>query len=986
MIPSSHLALGLFTTLVLGACGDDPSNQPQSDAGQQRVAAAAQPVERSVEKTPAPAPKRIRLFDRMDEARFSNEPGAGGGGTAPTVYAFDFDTKTPDKIWFGRAGQSGLDFGAEVGVVDAAAGRQGGGVRLGPDVAEDRSAAVLIVPAEGRARVTVRGRVRLEGNPRSEDSSSREVLRVVEHSSVIDEPGQETPWNRRGRSPTHRVSRRIDPSGWDRFETSFITDSATRSLEIQLLHRNGETAQAVTRFDDVTVEGAPLSESELYAHLREAYAPRDGNEDSTPWRLRVSLSSADGRRRSESRDAVLLPPPTTLSFPVRMPPAETKPVLRFYYGMPQEAHSAPGDGATLQVRFEPDGGEAIALGEIVVDPKTDRSQRRWQNASLDVTPAAGLEGRLVFASVDLPGEGPDQLDAVVLSTPRIEPAEERPRAFNVLLIGVDTLRADKMSVFGYGRPTTPHLEKLAAEGVRFTNARSPAPWTLPSFTSVLTSLYPSAHGAGRGGHDEWTPVEPTTTSIAEVLSRIGYETQGLVANGLISPSYGADQGFEGYQSAWNMESVERDSESVASFIDGHRTTPWLMFWHIMDPHLPYRTQESYREQFTDADYDGRFSRGAGDVPFGALSLRERRRRYAHEGPPPSPELSDEDRRYVADYYDAEIAEVDAGIGEVLAAIRASGQWDRTIVALVADHGEGLGDHVHYHHGYTLFDDQVHVPMLIRIPGMHEGRVVERTVSTIDLAPTILGALGVEPPEFFAGVDRLAADAPQDDAHFSEYPSYDSSAQKAWILGKFKYLHDPLFHTQALYDLQADPGEKTDIADQHPEIVARARKEMDAFRWRELQKGRFHMRVRGELGQRLVVKVKTDDLFDANFVSRPQRPETDYTMDLDRQNFAVDTVLDAEQIELVFWCRGNDLRFEISLDGEPVGLKLGSSGQAKLTPWEIARGEIRSEQADSVVWPDAAGAVLWLEAGVSQMLPVVLTPEEIERLSELGYTK
>ena len=181
-------------------------------------------------------------------------------------------------------------------------------------------------------------------------------------------------------------------------------------------------------------------------------------------------------------------------------------------------------------------------------------------------------------------------------------------------------------------------------------------------------------------------------------------------------------------------------------------------------------------------------------------------------------------------------------------------------------------------------------------------------------------------------------------------------------------------------------EKTDIADQHPEVVARARKEMDAFRWRELQKGRFHMRVRGEVGQRLVVKVGTDDLFDANFVSQPQRPEEDFTMDLERQNFAVDTELEEEQVELVFWCRGRNLSFEVTLDGEPVGMQLGSSGAAKLTPWELARGDIRSAESSSIAWPDGSGAVLWLEAGVSQALPVVLSPEEIERLNELGYTK
>ncbi len=202
---------------------------------------------------------------------------------------------------------------------------------------------------------------------------------------------------------------------------------------------------------------------------------------------------------------------------------------------------------------------------------------------------------------------------------------------------------------------------------------------------------------------------------------------------------------------------------------------------------------------------------------------------------------------MGDYYDAEIAEMDAGIGVVLEALRASGQWDRTIVAFVADHGEGLGDHDHYHHGYTLFDDQVHVPMLLRVPGGPAGQVIQRPVSTVDLMPTLLGQLGIPAPEDAQGVDRLAPDAPAVDATFIEYPTYDSSAQKAWVEGPFKYLWDPLYQTEALYDFVADPAESVDVKDQHPEVVARAREALREFRLAHLSAGRFHLRVRGDQG-------------------------------------------------------------------------------------------------------------------------------------------
>ncbi|MDP6385920.1 MAG: hypothetical protein QGI93_06950, partial [Planctomycetota bacterium] len=283
----------------------------------------------------------------------------------------------------------------------------------------------------------------------------------------------------------------------------------------------------------------------------------------------------------------------------------------------------------------------------------------------------------------------------------------------------------------------------------------------------------------------------------------------------------------------------------------------------------------------------------------------------------------------------------------------------------------------------------HIPMILRIPGSHEGLDVTRPVASIDLAPTILGALGLEPPDFFHGVDRLAADAPEDDAFFIEYPTYDSSAQKAWVLGRFKYLHDPVFHTEALYDLVADPGEMTNVADQHPEVVARAKSAMDAFRWEQLQRGRYHLRVAGTVGQRLRVEVTTDDLFDANFVARPAPPETDFSLDLDRKHLILDTELTKSRMEFVFWCRGDELTLNATLDGKTLsgGLYLGQEEDPESLPLKIRRSMLPVEEGDETIgWPAVAEALLWQETGVDEVLPVLLSPEELETMRALGYAR
>ena len=923
------------------------------------------------------APLRVRLFDQITETTFSGLP-TGEEGASPEVTTFDFEAPTP--LWFARADGRNLVLDEGGAVRDEEGGLAGGSLRIGPGVVEDLSRALLLVPSGPMRRVRVTGRVRLEGHPDPENSTYREALRVAEHRSDLEEPAHR---DRRLRAYTPlRVSRRFDPSGWDRFELSFVTGARTKTIELHALHRSGDSSDSITRFDDIVVEQTVLGPAEIVAYLGERYRPRDGQADQTPWRLRVDLGG-------EVRDTMLLPPPATASFPVRIAGESHGQRLRFMTGMTPDVHRGDEDGAIVVVSFESRDGDQRELARVDVDPRNERDHRRWIPVEVDLTPIAGLEGSLILSATD-PDGSPEPTDALIIATPRIEPTLGEPAGLNVLLIGVDTLRADRMSAFGYSRDTTPNLSSLASEGVKFSSARSQAPWTLPSFSTMLTSLYPSVHGAGRGGHDEWTPIDPTTTSLAEVLSRVGYETQGVVANGLISPQYGLDQGFEAYRSGWVMESADRDAERVSEFIDSHRHTPWLCFWHIMDPHLPYVTADDHRADFTDSTYEGRFtSRRGAYVPFEVLDPRPGRRWFVHEGPPPPPDLEDEDRAFVHDYYDAEIAETDAAIGRVFDVLRSSGQWERTAIAFVADHGEGLGDHDHYHHGYTLFDDQVHIPMILRVPGGASGVEVERPVGSIDLAPTLLGALGVQAPPFFQGVDRLSEDAPRGDAYFIEYPTYDSSAQKGWIRGRFKYLHDPVFHTSALYDIEEDPGEKVDISDLHPEVVREARAALDNFRWENLQKGRFHLRIRGRRGQRVRLHLTTDDLFDANFATSPLIDEHDATLDLERRNLVIETTLTtSDRLEVVFWGRGSAIGVDALLDGERLvdGITLGPEAEPEPLPGVFKPRRIPTAEGAALSWPERGHACFWLEGGVEQPLPVVLSPEEIEVLRELGYAR
>lgn len=435
---------------LLAACGTDQE--------------AAAPGADAAPATPA---TRIRLFDGMDEARLTG-PASDAAAVESETIAYDFsEGARPARVWFAEPRQRTLEWQAEGATMIDEGGREGAALQLGPGVAEDYSRAVMSLPISGRNRVVVEGRIRVEGSTVLDERSGRESLRLYEHrGEAVPDPSVErnAEGRRIRRRSLDRVSRRVDASGWDRVRSEAITSSEASTLELHFLHRTGGSDQVVTLIDDVTVSITPLEESAYLDYLTGRYKPRDGQESQTPWRLRVSL-------QSEVRDSVLVRAGGELAFDLEVPPADSAPQLRFGVAALPETSRESGDGATMSAWFT-DAEGALELGSVTVDAKNERDQRVWREVTFDLSAAAGRAGTLAFRVSDVDDQ-PDPLDALLVGTPRIEPRDEPPTAPNILLIGVDTLRADHMSAFGYERDTTPNLKALADEGVRFDMARSP---------------------------------------------------------------------------------------------------------------------------------------------------------------------------------------------------------------------------------------------------------------------------------------------------------------------------------------------------------------------------------------------------------------------------------------------------------------------------------------------------------------------------------
>ncbi len=355
----------------------------------------------------------------------------------------------------------------------------------------------------------------------------------------------------------------------------------------------------------------------------------------------------------------------------------------------------------------------------------------------------------------------------------------RPSRPSLLLVTIDTLRADHVGAYGYSGAATPVLDALARRGARFAHATTAAPLTGPSHATILTGLLPPRHGVRE---NVTFLLDPRHVSLATRLKRAGYRTAAFVAAYPVARAFGFGEGFEDFSEGLHPnpgigQGAERPASEVADAVlewlgrtrDAHG--PFFAWVHFYDPHAPYAPPPPYRETFAGRPYDG------------------------------------------------EVAFADAQLGRILDALRAAGRERDTVVAVVADHGEGLGEHGEAGHGILLYQSTLHVPFLLAGPGVPEGRVVEEPVGTLDVAPTLLRLLGREAPDLpgrdlrpaLAG-KRLSAEGIYAEALFGRLNCRWSSL-RSLREGEWKLVEGA---EPELFDLSVDPGETTNRAAAEPE--------------------------------------------------------------------------------------------------------------------------------------------------------------------------
>ena len=360
---------------------------------------------------------------------------------------------------------------------------------------------------------------------------------------------------------------------------------------------------------------------------------------------------------------------------------------------------------------------------------------------------------------------------------------------DVILLTIDTLRADHLGCYGDRKAQTPNLDAFAAVADRFTHAYTPVPITLPAHTSIMTGRYPMATGM----HDfSGNKLSPDAATLAQTLRSQGYRTAAFVSAAVLDSRFGLDSGFDTYYDHFDfsrldessLDLIERPGDQTMNlaltWLDqqtgpvGSRQ-PFFLWIHLYDPHYPYTTPEPYASRYRDHPYDG------------------------------------------------EIAFADAQAGRLFAEVKARGVFDKAVIAVAGDHGEGLGEHKEKNHGFFIYNSTLHVPLIVRIPGIAP-RAVQSDASLIDIMPTVLDALKVAVPATVQGRSLLDVmqGRPEPAPHRDLYAETDLPLLhfrwgnlRAILEQNLKYIDAP---TPELYDTRADPGELKNLANERTSVA------------------------------------------------------------------------------------------------------------------------------------------------------------------------
>ena len=595
---------------------------------------------------------------------------------------------------------------------------------------------------------------------------------------------------------------------WQRGTLSVFTTPQTRSIAVVLrptvsrhdvVHSEHEVA-----FDEIRLARVDPTPEQAMALLK-ARAPSDGSDPELgiekfgqfPPLGDVGEEHGPADDNFSYRYALYAPPPTDLGFTVRVPADAT-----LYWSTSLSRETRAGERARFEVIVRTTGGgKTVAAHSVGAVP----GEWQWHDRRADLSAFAGKQVEIVLRTRAEVGHPHPVWGNPVIDVP---PSGDGPN--NVILIAVDTLRADRLSSYGYEKATSPHLDALARDGVRFDQVASNCNWTCPSFASILTGTVPARHGVHSYGPR--TPLPSELETLAERFRADGWVTQSIIYK---PPLY--DGGFEqGFDVAFNVpREAVRASDNLTEameWLDAHAGRRNFLFLHFNDPHQPFTQPDPWDQKFGEdpAEHDI-------ELPHSIYQSRGKR--------------GEEFRDLMRSLYDGEVAYVDDRIGAFLSALKERGLYEDAVIGFVSDHGEQLWEHGGFGHGpnFTsgaglLYDEVIRVPLIVK-PGRGDfvrGGVVAAQVRGFDVMPTLLELAGI-PAEHELDAESLLpflsrnADEPMDRVAVIE-----SSGRSVAVRNRtWKYILTPPGRRAAkerLFNLATDPDEQEDVAEAHADVV------------------------------------------------------------------------------------------------------------------------------------------------------------------------
>ncbi len=612
---------------------------------------------------------------------------------------------------------------------------------------------------------------------------------------------------------------------------AYLIFAAVAALAFGACRRAPATDFQVVRLVD-RLEAKGVAASPFASGALDAADPANFHERSRPILDRGALKDPYGLKRKlllqgTDTNALVAPPGSAYAFDIELPGDA---FLEFGTGVVRGRNSealrkklgAGEDSVRFRVRLEMSGRAKPLFLRSVEQPKLIDGRGLNLVPERIALPASGGKARITLLT-----EGPEGAFAF-WANPMVVRTGKRAR--RIVLISIDTLRADHVGCYGYRKDTTPHIDALAADGALFSNAFAPSSWTLPSHVSLLTSLSCFRHGVNL----ETDRMEETRPTLADVLRTDGFLCAAATGGGFLSPVFGFSKGFDVYKQAetslWTSDAAGQVAAAAMDWIDANRDRDFFLFVHTYQPHNPYIPPAPYDTKFQDAPTSLRMIDLGGHLggPAGIFKA-----------------LPEAERRAIVGLYDGEIGYTDAAlVGALTAKLKALGIYDETLIVLTSDHGEEFYEHGSWEHGRSLYDESLKVPLVVKFPASRfRGKRVGSFVRLIDVMPTIMEAFDIKA----AGLDldgrglldvlrgREKADRAVL-AHLAGGVLNNSVPARTCLTdGRTKVILNKPYDAAAAgfflfpppvvpgveaYDLAADPGERTDIA---------ARKARDAAR-------------------------------------------------------------------------------------------------------------------------------------------------------------